>query len=72
MPSNKPWLDPPSARSRAKDKIWQGGICLLIGVVAIAATYLAFGMVWILSVIIALAGLFWLLTGLVTLLTGHE
>ncbi|MFO0942610.1 MAG: hypothetical protein U0930_17885 [Pirellulales bacterium] len=72
MPSNKPWLDGPSARDRAVAKMWQGGPALLIGLLATAGTYFLFGMVWFWTIIIAIAGFFWLLTGLITYFTGYE
>ena len=72
MPSNKPWLDGPSAKDRATAKIWQGGPLFLIGLISTAGTYYLLGIVWIWTVIIGIAGLFWFLTGLITYYTGVE
>jgi hypothetical protein len=72
MPSDKPWLDGPSPREQALARIWQGGCVLLIGGTATAGTYFVLGIVWIWTVVAAVCGLFWLLAGIVTLLTGYE
>ena len=70
--NKKPWLDGPTAKDRARDKIWQGSIVLLIGAIGTLGTYLALGIVWMVTVIAVVCGLFWLLTGLVTYYTGVE
>ena len=72
MPSNKPWLDGPTSKDRAIEKMWQGGPAFLIGILATGGTYLMFGMVWFITVIIAIAGFFWFITGLITYYTGVE
>lgn len=72
MPSNKPWLDGPTAKDRAKEKMWQGGPAFLIGVIATGGTHFFFGMIWFWTVIIAIAGFFWFITGLITYYTGVE
>jgi hypothetical protein len=72
MPSKKPWLDGPTATDRAKEKIWQGGIVLAIGVIATIVPLLVFGIIWYITIIIAVLGLFWLLAGLITYWTGYE
>lgn len=72
MPPNKSWLDGPSPKDRAKDKIWQGGVALAIGVLITLGTVFALGLVWGWSVILAVAGFFWLVTGLITYYSGYE
>lgn len=72
MPSKKPWLDGPTAKDRAKERIWQGGIALAIGVIGTIIPILALGMFWYITIIIGVGGLFWLLVGLVTYFTGYE
>jgi hypothetical protein len=72
MPSDKPWLDGPTPEDRAREKVWQGSMLCGIGVVSTATTYFGFGFIWFWTVIAAVCGLFWLLTGLVTLFTGYE
>jgi hypothetical protein len=47
MPSNKPWLDGPTTKDRAKAKMLQGGPLLAIGLVATLGTYFFLGVVWI-------------------------
>ena len=72
MASRKPWLEGPSARDRAMQKMWQGGPFFLIGVIATLGTYYLLGVVWIWTVIIGILGLFWFATGVVTYMTGIE
>lgn len=72
MPSKKPWLDGPTTADRAKEKIWQGGVALAIGVIGTVVPYFALGVIWIITIAIAVGGLFWLLVGLITYLTGYE
>ena len=72
MASNKPWLDPPSTEERARSRMWQGGMLLIVGLAATAATHLLLGIVWFGTVIAAVGGLFWLLAGFATYLTGQE
>ncbi len=72
MPSNKPWLEGPSTRDRAMSKIWQGAMVFVIGASVTAVTHFGFGFVWIITVVAAVAGFFWLLVGLVTFFTGYE
>ena len=43
-----------------------------MGLIITAVTAIGLGVIWIWSVILAIAGLFWLLTGLVTYYTGYE
>jgi len=50
----------------------QGGPLFLIGALTTATTHFIFGFVWIWMVVIAVLGLFWFLSGLVTYLTGLE
>lgn len=63
MVSSQPTPGGPSEKSLAFDKIWQGGLTFLIGLISTATTILAFGVVWYLTIIIMLAGLGWFLTG---------
>ncbi len=71
MPSNKPWLDGPSAKERAVAKMWQGGPFFLIGLIGTIGTLLmGFISLWI--VVLGLAGLFWFVTGAITYFTGVE
>jgi hypothetical protein len=72
MSNKKPWLDGPTAKDRAKEKIWQGGLVLAIGVIGTVAPILVLGMFWYITIIIGVVGLFWLLVGLVTYFTGYE
>lgn len=72
MPSKKPWLDGPSQSDQAKEKIFQGGIVLAIGVIGTLVPLLVFGMIWTITVLVAVGGLFWLLVGLITYWTGYE
>ncbi|ELP35209.1 hypothetical protein [Rhodopirellula baltica] len=72
MTSNKPWLDGPSAKDRARAKIWQGGPFFLIGLISTTLTHFLFGYVWFGTVAIGIAGLFWFLTGVITYYTGVE
>ncbi len=72
MPSNKPWLDGPTAKDRAKEKMWQGGPVFLIGVIATGGTHFLLGMIWFWTIMIAIAGFFWFITGLITYYTGVE
>ncbi len=72
MPSNKPWLDGPTAKDRAKDKMWQGGPAMAIGILCTAFTYFFLDMIWFGTVIIAVLGFFWFLTGAITYYTGIE
>ncbi len=72
MPSNKPWLDGPTPKERAAQKMWQGGPVFLIGALTTAATHFFLGVIWIWMVVIGVAGLFWFLTGLITYSTGLE
>ena len=72
MSSNKPWLNGPSKRDQAIAKMWQGGPAFLIGVISTTGTHYLIGIVWIWTVILAILGLFWFLTGLITYLTGVE
>lgn len=67
-----PWLDGPTPEDRAKDRMWQGGICFLIGALSTGGSYMALGMIWMGTVILTIAGLFWFLVGLVTHFTGYE
>jgi hypothetical protein len=72
MPNNKPWLDGPTAKDRAIAKMWQGGPCIVIGGVITAMTYYLLGRIWIMAVIIGIAGVFWFAAGLITYITGVE
>ncbi|HIF31964.1 MAG TPA: hypothetical protein EYG57_03485 [Planctomycetes bacterium] len=72
MASNKPWIDGPKAKDRAIAKMWQGGPCIVIGAVSTAATYYLFDMIWIWTVLIGIAGVFWFVAGLITYITGVE
>ncbi|TWT66181.1 hypothetical protein [Allorhodopirellula solitaria] len=72
MSSNKPWLEGPSPKDRAIAKMWQGGPLFLIGVISTAGTAYFLGLVWIWTVLVGIAGLFWFLTGLITYWTGAE
>ena len=72
MSTRKPWLEGPTAKDRAHEKMRQGGLVCLIGVIATAGTYFLFGIVWFLTVIAAVAGFFWFATGLITYYTGIE
>jgi hypothetical protein len=44
----------------------------VIGASVTAVTHFGFGFVWIITVVAAVAGFFWLLVGLVTFFTGYE
>ncbi len=72
MPSNKPWLEGPSPQERAKWRAWQGGSVFVISAATTVGTHFGLGVVSIWTVIAAICGLFWMLVGLVTLLTGYE
>ena len=72
LTSNKPWLDGPSPKEHAIAKMWQGGPTFLIGLIGTLGTYYALGIVWIWTVILAIAGFFWFVTGLITYLTGVD
>lgn len=72
MPNNKPWLDGPTTKDRAKARMLQGGPPLLIGLLGTLGIYFFLGVVWIWTVILAVAGFFWFVTGLITYLTDVE
>jgi hypothetical protein len=72
MPSNRPLLEESSPRDRALAKMWQGGLVLFIGVTLTAVSIFMLGVVWIWTVIVAVCGLFWLLAGLLSFLSGYE
>lgn len=61
-----------SPRERAKAKVWQGAMALVAGGGASAVTWFFLGFVWWGTVVFGLAGLFWMITGLVTVLTDYE
>ncbi len=69
---NKPWLDGPTPQDHARARAWQGAMVLMMGGTTTAVTYFGFGFIWIWPAIAAVAGLFWMLAGLVTLCTGYE
>lgn len=52
--------------------MWQGGPIFLMGVIGTATTHFAFGYIWVWTVLVAAAGLFWLIAGLITYFTGIE
>ncbi len=66
------WLDEKTPRDRAIQRMWQGGTFLVIGLIVTATTRFACGFVVIWTIAIAVIGLFWLLVGLITFLTGYE
>ncbi len=72
MPINKPWLDGPSPKDRAVQRMWQGRPLFMVGAVGTAGTYYILGIVWFGTVIMAVVGLFWFLAGFVTYITGVE
>jgi fatty acid desaturase len=72
MPSDKPWLDGPTPQDHAKARVWQGAMVFVMGATFTAITYFGFGLIWMWPVFAAVGGLFWMLVGLVTLLTGYE
>jgi fatty acid desaturase len=72
MPSNKSWLDGPTPRDHAQAKVWQGAMVFVMGATTTAVTHFAFGFVWLWLVGVAVLGFFWMLVGLITLLTGYE
>lgn len=72
MPSQKPWLDGPTPKERATNRMLQGGPLFLIGLLVTATTHFMFGFIWIWMVVIGVLGLFWFLSGLLTYLTGLE
>lgn|GEM_PF-4423723 len=72
MSSNKPWLNGPSKKEQAKERMWQGGLAFLMGLISTAGLFLLLGIVWSWTVIIGVGGLFWFLTGAVTYYTGVE
>ena len=72
MPSNKPWLDGPSPKDRAREKMWQGGPLCLTALIITAGTHYFLGVFWLWTVLVAIAGFFWFVTGVVTYLTGVE
>ena len=72
MPSNRPVNDGPTPTDRPKSRIWQGAMVLIAGGTFTAVTHFTIGVIWIWPVVAAIGGLFWLLVGLVTLLTGYE
>ncbi len=72
MPDHKPWLRGPTPRDHAIAKMMQGGPTLLIGVMGTLGTHYFFGFVWIWTVLLAIGGCFWFLTGLITYLIDCE
>ena len=72
MPGRKAWLDGPTPRDHAKAKMWQGGPVFFIGLIGTLGTHYAFGVIWIWTVILAIAGFFWFVSGLISLLTGVD
>jgi hypothetical protein len=72
MPSNRPLLEESSPRERALAKMWQGGLVLFIGGMLTAVSIFMLGVVWFWTVIVAVVGLFWLLAGLFSFMSGYE
>jgi hypothetical protein len=72
MVSNEPINLEGSTRDRAKAKAWQGALTLVIGGVTSALTWFGLGFVWWGTIALALGGMFWMLTGLVTMFTDYE
>ena len=61
-----------STRDRAKAKFWQGAMALVDGGGVSALTWFFLGFVWWGTIVFGLGGLFWMITGLVTVLTDYE
>jgi hypothetical protein len=73
MPSNKPILtEGYTPKERAKSKVWQGATTFALGACWAATTWFGYGFVWWGTIALAIAGFFWLLTGLITMYTGYE
>ena len=72
MVSNKPINLDGTTRDRAKAKAWQGLWTFIIGAGLSALTSFAMGLVSFWTLAIAVGGLFWMLTGLVTVFTDYE
>ncbi len=72
MALEKDYLRGPSAKDHAKDAMLQGGVGLAIGVVATLGTWWFLGVAWFLFIGIGIVGLFRLLQGLISYLTGWE
>jgi hypothetical protein len=72
MVSNKPINLDGTTRDRAKAKAWQGLWTFVIGAGLTGLTWFSIGRVYYWSLAIAVGGLFWMLTGLVTVFTDYE
>jgi hypothetical protein len=69
---NKDSIRGPSTRDRAKQTIVQGACFLGIGLMLTLGSVLILGIIWWITVVIGIVGLFWLLYGIVVYLTGVE
>ena len=72
MVRNEPINLDGSTRDRAKTKAWQGALIFGIGAGISALTWFYLGFVWWGTILLAVGGLFWTLTGLITVFTEYE
>ena len=66
----KSYLKGPTVRDHAREAMFQGGIILAIGIVSALMTGYFLGVVWLLSIITAIAGIGRLLYGLFYYISG--
>ena len=72
MVSNEPINLDGTTRDRAKAKAWQGLWTFVIGAGLSGLTWFYMGFVSLWTVGIAVGGLFWMLTSLITVFTDYE
>jgi hypothetical protein len=72
MVRNEPINLDGTTRDRAKAKAWQGLWTFVIGSGVSALTGFYLGFVWWGTVLLALGGFFWMVTGLITVFTDYE
>ena len=72
MALEKDYLRGPTSSDRAKTAMFQGACIFGIGALSTLGTWLILGVVWLICPIIAVVGVFRLLYGLLSYLTGWE